>query len=282
MPHQQRPLVQDETTTTSTQILQQPLSTVDMDRGSAKRQATKGQWQTPPVGEFFPSATAPAEPGVNLAVGTLRVPNTSDDYALALQEAYRRGAEAAAAMSIKRSSQLPSPTASMNGNVAIAPGNPITTTSAPMQQQVAEAPSAVTSTAVSTNMGVPTPLAFLESNSATTSAAPFLAPQAEVAQTQTLGVAGVAPHSTVPQQPVPINIDPTPIVPENVISRPIDLGNQSSMRSFSMPDMSSLNKADDEESKRLKRLARNRASARLRRLRKKNLVSNYIPYFGLG
>ena len=263
--------------------MQQPLSTVDAERGPAKRQATKGQWQTPPVGEFFPSATAPAEPGVNLAVGTLPVPNTSDDYALALQEAYRRGAEAAAAMSINRSPQLPSPTASTNGNVAVlAPGNPITTTPTPMQQQVTEAPSAVISTAVSTNMGVPTPLAFLESNSATTSAAPFLAPQAEVAQTQTLGVAGVAPHSTVPHQPVPINIDPTPIVPENVISRPIDLGNQSSMRSFSMPDMSSLNKADDEESKRLKRLARNRASARLRRLRKKNLVSTYIPYFGPG
>ena len=32
--------------------------------------------------------------------------------------------------------------------------------------------------------------------------------------------------------------------------------------------------AEAEEEKRLKRLARNRASARLRRLRKKNLVSN--------
>lgn len=277
MPYQ----LHDETTTTSTQITQQPLSTVDAERGPAKRQATKGQWQTPPVGELFPSATAPAEPGINLAVGTLPVPNTSDDYALALQEAYRRGAEAAAAMSMTRSPQLPS-TASTNGNVAVAPGNPITTTPTPMQQQVAEAPSAVTSTAVSTNMGVPTPLAFLGSTSATTSAAPFPVPQAEAAQTQTQGVAGVVPYSTVPQQPVPIDIDPTPIVPENVLSRPndlrlTDLGNQSSMRSISMPDMSSLNKADDEESKRLKRLARNRASARLRRLRKKNLVSTYIP-----
>jgi len=265
MPHQTQQLqLQEETTTISTQIMQQPLSTIDPERGPAKRQATKGQWQTPPVGEFFPSATAPAEPGINLAVGTtLPVPNTSDDYAKALQDAYRRGAEAAAAMSMNRSPQLPSTTAGTNGNVAVAPGNPITTTPAPMQQQVAEASSVVTSTAVSTNMGVPTPLAFLESNSATTSAAP-----------------GVAPHSTVPQQPVPIGIYPEPVVPENVLSRPNDLVNQSSMRSISMPDMSSLNKADDEESKRLKRLARNRASARLRRLRKKNLVS--ILYFGLG
>jgi hypothetical protein len=43
-------------------------------------------------------------------------------------------------------------------------------------------------------------------------------------------------------------------------------------RSLSMPDMSTY-AAEAEEEKRLKRLARNRASARLRRLRKKNLVS---------
>lgn len=42
-------------------------------------------------------------------------------------------------------------------------------------------------------------------------------------------------------------------------------------RSMSLPDMSSY-AAQQEEEKRQKRLARNRASARLRRLRKKNLV----------
>ena len=45
-------------------------------------------------------------------------------------------------------------------------------------------------------------------------------------------------------------------------------------RSVSLPDISSYAaRADQEEAKRRKRLARNRASARLRRLRKKNLVS---------
>lgn len=51
-------------------------------------------------------------------------------------------------------------------------------------------------------------------------------------------------------------------------------------RSVSLPDISSYAaQADAEEAKRRKRLARNRASARLRRLRKKNLVS--LP-IGLG
>jgi hypothetical protein len=49
---------------------------------------------------------------------------------------------------------------------------------------------------------------------------------------------------------------------------------QHQQRSVSLPDMSSY-AAQQEEEKRQKRLARNRASARLRRLRKKNLVDAY-------
>jgi bZIP transcription factor len=49
---------------------------------------------------------------------------------------------------------------------------------------------------------------------------------------------------------------------------------QYQQRSVSLPDMSSY-AAQQEEEKRQKRLARNRASARLRRLRKKNLVDAY-------
>jgi hypothetical protein len=48
-------------------------------------------------------------------------------------------------------------------------------------------------------------------------------------------------------------------------------------RSMSLPDMTSYG-AKQEEEKRQKRLARNRASARLRRLRKKNLVSVLNEY----
>lgn len=48
-----------------------------------------------------------------------------------------------------------------------------------------------------------------------------------------------------------------------------------------MPNMNQVDKANDEEAKRLKRLARNRASARLRRLRKKNLVESYEAEVGV-
>ena len=49
-------------------------------------------------------------------------------------------------------------------------------------------------------------------------------------------------------------------------------------RSVSLPDMTSY-AVQAEEEKRQKRLARNRASARLRRLRKKNLVSTKNDVF---
>ena len=53
-------------------------------------------------------------------------------------------------------------------------------------------------------------------------------------------------------------------------------GGGGAARSVSLPDISSYAaQADAEEAKRRKRLARNRASARLRRLRKKNLVSQF-------
>lgn len=74
----------------------------------SKKQATHGQWRTPPVPffpsgphggavAFAPSASAAGAPAAAPPqVGTL--PASSDDYAKALQEAYRRGAEAAAKM----------------------------------------------------------------------------------------------------------------------------------------------------------------------------------------
>ena len=60
---------------------------------------------------------------------------------------------------------------------------------------------------------------------------------------------------------------------------------KSTTTSRSMPDMSALGDGKDggetEESKRAKRLARNRASARLRRLKKKNLVDAYEAEVGV-
>jgi hypothetical protein len=58
--------------------------------------------------------------------------------------------------------------------------------------------------------------------------------------------------------------------------------NRAVTQSKSMPDMASyqasLADVNDEEEKRKKRLARNRASARLRRLKKKNLVSIILSF----
>lgn len=56
---------------------------------------------------------------------------------------------------------------------------------------------------------------------------------------------------------------------------------QQQQRSISLPDMSAYASQQHEEAKRQKRLARNRASARLRRLRKKNLVDAYETEVGL-
>ena len=89
---------------------------------TSKRTALAGQWRTPPT-PFFPSGgsteelaafeqqikleeSSPSNPivqvvGTSLAANIhnevpLEVPHSTEDYAKALQEAYRRGAEAAA------------------------------------------------------------------------------------------------------------------------------------------------------------------------------------------
>jgi hypothetical protein len=69
--------------------------------------------------------------------------------------------------------------------------------------------------------------------------------------------------------------NPTPILPTTATTQlETAKQQQQQQRSVSLPDMSSY-AAQQEDEKRQKRLARNRASARLRRLRKKNLVDAY-------
>jgi hypothetical protein len=162
---------------------------------TSKRQAMTGQWRTPPL-PVFASGTQPAgapQPMQAVAQPTIQLPESTDDYTKALQEAYRRGAEAAAAM----------------------------------QQQI---PNAVSCP----NFHQLPPVA---------------APAAPV-------------PDTPPQQPAVL-----------LVPNPLAAGGTADARSFSLPDMASYAaRAQAEEEKRKKRLARNRASARLRRLRKKNLV----------
>jgi hypothetical protein len=174
------------------------------------------------------------------------LPESTDDYAKALQEAYRRGAEAAARM--QQQSQLMS-------------------ASCPNLQQFQGQPNDPTMV----NSYVPNPL----SNHVSVPASPA-PPPPPPQNAMPVSIPQTVPHPQPqhiqmqvmhqvppPQQPPalqhPMNATPTP--------------QAAGSRSLSLPDMQSYAaRANAEEEKRKKRLARNRASARLRRLRKKNLV----------
>ncbi len=70
-------------------------------------------------------------------------------------------------------------------------------------------------------------------------------------------------------------IMPPPPPPSSMLPHDIAPAFPAQHRSFSMPDMSVYASQKQEDIKRHKRLARNRASARIRRLRKKHLVDEY-------
>lgn len=167
---------------------------------------------------------APPAPGVlgamlipqNNLQEEIPLPESTDDYAKALREAYRRGAEAAARLQ----QQQPQMSASCP-NLQHFQGQPNNPTVAPAH--------------------VPNPL-----------------------------VGPVPPPAPMPPPP------PPPRMVQQVV--PASAGS----RSLSLPDMQSYAaRAQAEEEKRKKRLARNRASARLRRLRKKNLVDSYEGEVGV-
>lgn len=287
---------------TPMEIQEQPLAD-DAEEGPSKRQAMKGQWQTPPVGEIFPSSTSVTQGGTsglvvnpaNIPVGNLPVPSTSDDYARALQEAYRRGAEAAAAMTHPSGGKSSNTAGTVNISVqsfpiTSTPGNsanvtssnsaptniPLETNLHPASVQSSNITSSATNTA--TKMGVPSPLPFFN-NATPTAIATNAATNAKIDSIPMMN-----------QQPLVAN-NVGSYIPEAVTSTTTNVQQSSppkavsrSQRSASMPDMSSYNSEkpqNDEEAKRLKRLARNRASARLRRLRKKNLVESYEAEVGV-
>jgi hypothetical protein len=223
------------------------------DAAAAKRQALTGQWRTPPLPVFAghhpyqqqqQEQQQVMEPSIDIAMNVqhpgaphnITLPESTDDYAKALQEAYRRGAQAAAAMQ--------------------------------QQQQV----SATMSNAVS----CPNFHQHLPLGTTTTTAAH----ESFTTNVPTTTV------TTEQQQPIRL-LAPNPLTNNNMIlgggvgvvasTHSSSLPENSTSRSFSLPDMASYAaRAQVEEEKRKKRLARNRASARLRRLRKKNLVCIWI------
>ena len=271
-----------------------------------KLRALAGQWKTPPL-PIFPSSKHPQpkqqivqkppatnsnnDESSNISAPT-SLPDNSEDYAKALQEAYRKGAEAAARMA--QQNQIPTAASCPDfstGSSAVASTTPTaeegTMASAntfqmnhqnypPHQHQISSSiPDPLKSS-------MPPPLP----QSATTSAVHH---QHHPPQTQiTYAPQHITEQQTYlqPQQSQPAQYThhqqqvavPQPVAASSVAQRPIKAAvpaqskSQQPGRSLSMPDMSTY-AAEAEEEKRLKRLARNRASARLRRLRKKNLVS---------
>jgi hypothetical protein len=188
-----------------------------------KRQALKGQWETPPVMEQFSSSTQSA-PQTTPDPLQMPIPDSSADYAKALQDAYRRGAQAAARSFSSKHTTAKQP----NGDFNIA------------------------------QKDVPNPFDPNSMNSI---------------------VSNMVGSGTVPYaDAIPSVVTSNANALENNQER---FSLHSAQRSMSMPDMSNSGKVSEEEAKRLKRLARNRASARLRRLRKKNLVSDLYKAFHL-
>lgn len=312
------------------------------DSAANKRAALAGQWRTPPMpaypsgyspspGQHYqhpmqhpPGQATPNGPGTDstdemMSLNPTSLPGTSEDYAKALQDAYRKGAEAAARLAQQQQQQLPTaascPNFSTGPHVAPPPalGSSAGQAQANGYQHHQMHPSAQKPVAVpdplSSAMPPPPPTHLSPSCTGTTSTytlappqqpqtvtyvpapqppsvgqhphqylhpsaghpAAIPAPQSHGAATSPLYAApSVAPQvitSTVPP-PVPSQHQPSQT---STVAGPTAASKPPQGRSLSMPDMSAY-AAKAEEEKRQKRLARNRASARLRRLRKKNLV----------
>jgi len=278
---------------------------------SNKRTALAGQWRTPPLPVFPTSTSAPLQqsapqladaPGSQPMAPPASLPHNSEDYAKALQEAYRRGAEAAAAMAAQQPHMAPSVSCP---NFQMAPAPPLV---AQQQQQVQ--PSRSEEQPAPAYAHAPPPPPTYHSQYATTAdpnllhhnhaAPPGHAPHeqqqqqhqthpgalvyAQHSQTYVASAANGAPVAAAPvpnpltSMPPPPPQAPTTTAPSTVESNSSaqqQHNHQQQQRSVSMPDMSSYAQQAEEE-KRQKRLARNRASARLRRLRKKNLVRFFL------
>jgi hypothetical protein len=264
------------------------------------------------------TTTAPAPTGSDTTSEMLELPNpstlpgTSEDYAKALQEAYRKGAEAAARMAQQQ--QLPTAESCPNFQTGppVAPPPGFGSSPPPSGYQQCPPPSGIPDP-LSSSMPPPPP-AHHAPAATTTETYGGPPPQQQHQQQQhqvqqTHVVTYLQPPQAQPTgQPHPQHQQyqhPGTAIPPKQVSHPpqghpqggVTAGTVSQPqvvtsappvhhgpphasatngkpppgRSISMPDMSAY-AAKAEQEKRQKRLARNRASARLRRLRKKNLV----------
>ncbi|EEC47850.1 predicted protein [Phaeodactylum tricornutum CCAP 1055/1] len=264
------------------------------DEESSKRAALAGQWRTPPLPNFPASssatlalhATPPNSTESESIPNSTILPGNSEDYVKALREAYRRGAEAAAAMAAQGNST--------GGSAVPDPGLHSNTFSCPNFQQTSIVPPTIVASAPATsspslpNTTMPPPSAPGSQQGETAVVPnPLGAPQRQP-PFATQRAAANSPAAMPPPAPVSqsslMHIDHShPGAPANLHTRESDNPQapaSAQQRSMSLPDMNSY-AAQQEDDKRQKRLARNRASARLRRLRKKNLVDAYETEVGL-
>ena len=213
----------------ASQFMQQQHGLLPDREEATKKLAQQGQWRTPPLPVFTSSANIPPQGAADGGVCS-SLPTSADEYALMLQEAYKRGQEAGALSS----------------------------------HQAGE-----------TDGGVPPSHAVPGSVQTHTTSTPMVHVNNNYAAPST-GVVPAAVHS---------NATVTASTTNNYSVGGSLNPSRSVTHSKSMPDMSSyqttLANANDEEEKRKKRLARNRASARLRRLKKKNLVDSYEGEVGV-
>lgn len=213
-----------------------------------KQHAKYGQWQTPPLPAFAASGIVPppssttATTTVNTTTG-INLPTNADEYARMLQEAYKKGAEAGA-----RAQQA--------------------------TEQINLLGGTVTSTTEQPSIGLPlSPVGqYVNVNNNP--------PSMATAQIEPLILINY--KTSFFPTPVPSSSMGEGGEGEFLINNTTAETPSSFSQSKSMPDMSSYSsQVNDEEDKRKKRLARNRASARLRRLKKKNLVDSYEGEVGI-
>lgn len=222
------------------------------DENFKKKAAFAGQWRTPPLPVF---ATSTASNGAaagragsatgnhaDVRAPVPGIPTNPEDYARALQEAYRKGAEDAANLVAKQ-------------QLSNAVSCPDFTQSA---TDIDEDTFFLKDDGRPTEPDVPNPL--LANDAIDESMPPPLPLGSKMAQPDEVQ-SSFASHA----------------ISSSAVAASLSHVQQ---RSISLPDMASY-AAQQEEEKRQKRLARNRASARIRRLRKKNLVDAYEAEVGI-
>lgn len=209
------------------------------------------------------------------------LPNTTEDYAKALHEAYLRGAEAASRAAANQSFIQQQPLAGLTPvlqcggaiNNIINNNNNNDNNSSPLNAILMPPPAPVVMQSFKPappSLVASMPIPSLPIPSAGVSV-PTTTP-ATITTATTIAKSTAIPNNSTS---VPNGTDTTAIAPTKATKQ----SKAHQQRSVSLPDMTSY-ATQREEEKRQKRLARNRASARLRRLRKKNLVDAYETEVG--